>query len=239
MSENLKILETKMVPIEQIKPLDENPRFMDDAEFNALVVNIQTKGFGDPLTVWWNEDIKKFELVKGHRRFDALKYLDAKEAKCNIATEYKNREEMLMDAMADNINVGHFDPMKMTELFNYLKAKGYTEEEIRDKMGITSDKQLSSLIKQFKKELPPEMADELDKVKDEIKTIDDLSIVLNRIFATYGSTLPQNMLIFDFGGKDCMWVRCEEVLWKKIMEIKDKCVAEGKDINETFIDYLK
>jgi len=239
MENELKILETKMIPLDQIKPLDENPRFMTDEEFNALVDNIQTKGFGTPLTVWWNDDIKKYELVKGHRRYDALTYLDSKEAECKIATEYGNREEMLMDAMADNINVGHFDPMKMTELFNYLKAKGYDEASIREKMGITNDKQLSSLIKQFKKELPPELADKLEEVKDEIKTIDDLSIVLNRLFNEYGTTLPSNFMIFDFGGKDCMWVRCNEPLWNKILEIKKKCTDESKDINDTFIEFLK
>jgi len=184
----MKKLDSKILKLIEIKPLAENPRVMTDEEFNALAENIDRVGFNQPLVVWWNDTDKIYELVKGHRRYDVLKYKNEETVECKIA-DYPNREEMLMDAMADNINIGHFDPIRMTELFAYLRGKGYDDTAIREKMAITSNDQLKRLIKSFENELPEDMAEKLKAVRDEIKTIDDLSNVLNKIFSEHGDTL--------------------------------------------------
>lgn len=49
---------------------------------------------------------------------------------------------------------------------------------------------MKALIDDTRESLPPEMRKEFDKAKEEIKTVDDLSLVLNRLFTKYGSTLP-------------------------------------------------
>jgi len=69
---------------------------------------------------------------------------------------------------------------------------------------------LRALIDDARKSLPPEMRKEFDKAKEEIKTVDDLSLVLNRLFTKYGSTLPYHYMIMDFGGKEHIWVRLND-----------------------------
>lgn len=34
-------------------------------------------------------------------------------------------------------------------------------------------------------------------------------------------------------------IKCNEVLWNKVSEIKKKCADEGKDINDTFLEFIK
>jgi ParB/RepB/Spo0J family partition protein len=231
----MKILETKIIPIEHIRPLSENPRRMTEEEFNALVENIERVGYNQPLVVWWNEADQIYELVKGHRRYDAIKYLGQTEIECKIA-EYPNREEMIMDAMADNINVGHFDPIKMMDLFKGLQAKGYDEKVIRERMAITSDAQLKRLIKQFENELPEALAEKLKAVRGEIKTIDDLSNILNQLFTEYGDTLDFNFMVFAYGNKQHLYIKSSNKNWKNINAVKDFCKIKKIDINEALDD---
>ncbi len=231
----IKQLITQKIKLNQIRPLVENPRIMTSEELNALVENIERVGYNQPLVLFWNETDQIYELVKGHRRYDALIYLKEEEVDCIIA-EYPNREEMIMDAMADNINVGHFDPIKMMELFKYLRTKGYDDAKIRERMAITSDAQLKRLIKQFENELPEALAEKLRAVRGEIKTIDDLSTILNQIFTEYGDTLDFNFMVFAYGKQKHLYIKSRKDNWDRVNKLTEYCKQTKVDINEVFAD---
>jgi hypothetical protein len=89
-------------------------------------------------------------------------------------------------------------------------AKRHSISEIAEGMAFDDEDYLQSMISDARASLPPEMKGEFDKAKEEIKTVDDLSLVLNRLFTKYGSTLPCNFMIMDFGGKEHLWVRFKD-----------------------------
>jgi len=86
---------------------------------------------------------------------------------------------------------------------------------------------LKKFYREIKASLPDELAKKLDKVKDQIKTIDDLSIVLNRLYNEYGDTLEYGFMIIGYGGKDSLWVRADKQLWDVIKPLSEK-VANAK-----------
>jgi hypothetical protein len=71
------------------------------------------------------------------------------------------------------------------------------------------------------------MKKEFDAAKDEIKTVDDLTTLLNRLFTKYGDTLPANFMILDFGGKEHIWVRLSKKQFKLIQDKARVCLELG------------
>lgn len=94
-------------------------------------------------------------------------------------------------------------------------------------MAFTDPTELSMMIDSTRDSLPPDMRDAFDKAKGEIKTVDDLSLVLNRLFTQFGDTLPFNFMILDFGGKEHIWLRMEPGEHRMVKERARECMAHG------------
>ena len=224
----MKIIKLK---IEDLLPIEENPNKMGDRKFNSLVKTIEEIGYDQPLKVWWNEEKKKYEIVKGNHRFWALKLLGETEIECVIG-EYANRDEALKDLVRDNIVKGEIDPLKFTELYNKMIDK-YGKDAVKEMYAFIDENEMKRLYKEVKEALPEELQKKLEEAKEEIKTIDDLSLVLNKIFSEYGDTLAFNLMVFDYlKGGQVFYIRCNKENWQKLMEIKQYCVDNKKDINE-------
>ena len=101
-------MEIKKIKIEELLPTEENPNKMPDNKFNSLVKAVEEIGYDQPCKVWWNEEKKKYEIVKGNHRYWALKLLGYTEIDCVIG-QYKDREQMLKDMVRDNIVKGELD----------------------------------------------------------------------------------------------------------------------------------
>jgi ParB-like chromosome segregation protein Spo0J len=224
----LKIIKLK---IEELLPMAENPNKMSDAKFNTLVKTMEEIGYDQPIKVWWNEEVKKYEIIKGNHRYWGLKTLGETEIDCVIG-EYANRDEALRDLVRDNIVKGEIDPVKFTEMYNKLSEK-YGEDATKGMFDFIDENEMKRLIKEIKKELPEDLQKKLEEAKEEIKTIDDLSLVLNRIFTEHGDTLPFNLMVFDYlKGGEVFYVRANKENWKQLMEIKQYCVDNKKDVND-------
>lgn len=224
-------MEIIKIKIEDLLPTEENPNVMPDNKFNILVKTIEEVGFDQPLKVWWNEEKKKYEIVKGNHRYWALKILNKTEIEC-VVGQYKTREEMLKDMVQDNIVKGKLDPLKFTKLYETISQK-YGKDVTREMFGFLEESEMKRLYKEMKEALPEELRAKLEEAKDEIKTIDDLSIVLNRIFTDYGDTLTFNFMVFDYmKGGEILYIKASEANWNKIKEISKYCLDNKKDINE-------
>jgi len=222
-------------------PTEENPNRMKEGKFNALVKAIEELGYDQMIKCWYNEEKKKYEIVKGNHRYWALKVLGTKPedlVDC-VVGDYENRDEMLRDMVRDNTVKGQIDPIKFTELWNKL-AKKYGREMVIEMFDFLSENEIKRLVKEARKGLPTEeMKRKLDEARKDIKTIDDLSVVLNKIFTEYGDTLKYNFMIFDYlkGGK-VVYIRCSKENWQKIEEMASYCKEHQIDINEVIkIDY--
>ncbi|MHA1305232.1 MAG: ParB/RepB/Spo0J family partition protein [Candidatus Heimdallarchaeaceae archaeon] len=225
-------MKIKKIPIDDLLPTEENPNKMKNRKFDVLVKTIEEVGYDQPIKVWWNKDLKKYEIVKGNHRYWAMKLLGKKEVDCVIG-DYKNREEMLKDLVRDNVVRGEIDPVKFTELFNKLGEK-YQKEELKLMMGFVDEAEFKRLYKEIREALPSEeMKRRLDETKQEIRTIDDLSIVLNKLFAEYGDELRYNFMIFSYSNwEEQIYIRANKKNWQKIKEIVKICKDKGLDINE-------
>jgi len=230
------IKQNQLIDINLLEPAEFNPNKMPDKKFNKLVERIAEQGFKDPISVVPLED-GRYRIIEGEHRWRAGKYLDMSQVPVFIHTDWDD-DKQKFEIVKSNILKGEIDVEKFTKLVNGLNDK-YENDILSDMMGFTDEAEFGKFYEKVRSGLPDELKDKLDAVKDEIKTIDDLSNILNRLFREYGSTLEQGFMMFDYGGKDNIWIKCNDHLWKKVVEIKNKCTAESKDINDTFIEYLK
>lgn len=72
----MRIIDFKWIPLEQLTVSNANIRkTLLEREKEVLKKTIKRKGILDVLTVFYNEDLQKYEIIKGQRRFLAAKEL--------------------------------------------------------------------------------------------------------------------------------------------------------------------
>lgn len=221
------VLVSQLIDVDKLIPSEENPQIMSPEEFNRLVKSIQTEGFDENLLVV-PMDGGFYKIVSGEHRWRAAKVLNIRKVPCVVKTYDDDKRKF--ELVKRNVLKGKLDAKKFIDLYNQLSGK-YPKEIIKEMMALEA-KELDKLIGTVKESLPPELQKKLEEARDEIKTIDDLSLVLNKMFSEYGSTLDYNFMILDFGGKKHLWVRLNEGNWSKLTKIADYCKNSKKDINE-------
>jgi hypothetical protein len=180
-------------------------------------------------------------LLDGEHRLRALQIVGFTEAAC-VITDIADEDERRFITMRNKFLQGEIDKVKFTKLWTDM-VKKYGADKVRELMYVSDDdrKMLDSLILEVKTGLPDDMKDELDKKKaaGEIKNVEDLSRIVNEMFARYGGTLDRSYMVFSFGGKTHLWIQMNKELKKKIDYITEKSEAEGRDVNAVFMEALK
>lgn len=201
-----KALKRLVVPVDQLEPNPNNPNKMKPSEFNLLVDNLQRTGLTDAILVRrLGKD--RYRIVGGHHRWEAARYLEFSEVPiCVIDDPDFDDDAETFQVVRMNVIHGRMDPTAFTALYEQMSGK-YTEEMLQDLFGFAEEAELRKLIKSTAKGLPPEMKQAFQEASGEIKTIDDLAKLLNRLFTTHGDSLPYNYLFLDHGGKESIWLR--------------------------------
>lgn len=228
---SVEVPEVILIPSNKIRPNEWNPNVMPAELFNELVDNIEgPMGFVQavivaPIPKKDQADGYEFKIIDGEHRYDGLCLLDVKEIPCIIRD--MSEDDMKFQTVKMNRLRGKFDHKKFSNLIQDL-MKSYTLEEVAEKMAFTDPTELEGMVDNARGSLPTEdMKQEFDKAKGEIKTVDDLSEVLNRLFTQYGDTLPANFMIMDFGGREHIWVRMEHRDYRNIVSQARECMAQG------------
>lgn len=214
-----------------------NPNEQDERMFNATVESIQEEGWIQPCCTVVRVD-DAWEIVSGHHRYDAAVVLGHEQVPCWVLDPEKfdkDRRDWVM--VKANVIAGQLNPAKFTALYERM-VQTYGGEVLQALMGFTDDDAFRKVYQDVRKSLPPELAKALDATKDEIKTIDDLSLVLNRLFREHGETLPSNMMVFSWAGKDVLWVRCSDDLWKVVTEMAKRTAENKMDMSEVMLKAL-
>lgn len=202
------------IPVASLVKNDANPNEQDDRTFNALCQSIQEEGWVEPMATAVPQPDGTYEIVGGHHRYDAAMVLGIEEGPVWLLDPDKfDQDRRNWTMLKVNIVKGTLNPSKFTALYNDM-VKKYDAEVLQALMGFTDEDAFKSLYRDVKKALPPALQDALGKQKDEIRTIDDLSLVLNRLFRDHGETLDSNYMTFSFGGKEVLWVRADKELWE-------------------------
>jgi hypothetical protein len=226
-SDDVKVI---MIPAELIHPNEWNPNELSDQMFQRLVDDVQKLGFLQPILVTPLGD-GSFRIVDGEHRFEVAKLVDMAEVPCVVVEGEFAQDEVAQKFQTMRMNMirGNVDKRKLQALVSDL-ATNMPLEDVADSMAYDDIDGLRALIEDARKDLPPAMRKEFDKAKEEIKTVDDLSLVLNRLFTKYGSTLPYHYMILDFGGKEHMWVRLKDrAAYKMVKKAAELC--KGKKVS--------
>lgn len=215
------------IPIEKIKPNPWNPNVMSTEVFNALVENIKEIGMVEPIMLVPDPDEEgTYLVISGEHRWEAMKLLDYKTAPSIIREEF-DMDMQKFQTVRMNVLKGRMDPVKFTQLFDEMAEK-YGEEMTKELMSFVDEKSFKDLYMEVKRELPKDMQDQLESSKKEIKTVDDLSRILNELFSKFGNTLDNNFMIFTYGGKVHLWVLMESDLKEFLV---DDLIEDFKEFN--------
>lgn len=232
--------------LEEITPNEWNPQVMDDKEFNMLAESMKD-GMLDPIQVVPIENHptgKKYRILGGEHRWQVAKSLGWTTIPALVLTGEKFQDTDLQKFLTVRMNVihGKLNPEKFRDLYEELSTK-YEHESLQNLLGFTDSDVFDKLVGGVKDGLkaaglPKEMIAEFSEVVEEMKTVDDLSTVLNRLFTKYGDTLRYNFMVYSFGGKEHLYIKCEKNLYKKMVDISKKSVENEVSISDVLMDLM-
>lgn len=221
--------EIRDIPIDLIDPNEWNPNEMTAEEFNMLSDNIDAVDFLDPVLVVPKGE-GRFRIVDGEHRFEAQRLRDVGTIKCIIADpERFDEDTQRFQTVRMNKIKGKMNNRKFADLVSSLMEKGtYSYDQLSHEFGFVNESEFDQIMEAARESLPTdEMKAAFDKAAGDIKTVDDLSLVLNRLFTAYGDTLPYHFMILDFGDKEHIWCRLQKEAYKRIVGQARACAQEN------------
>jgi len=134
----MKIVKSKVVPIDSIKPNEYNPNEMRDTVYQFLKKSIKKRGFLDPVIV-----NKNGVIIDGEHRHKALKELGATEVEVKVLDI--SDEECKAETINFNLTKGTFDLDKLGEILLELD-KTWGKEVLKDNL-VMEQKQIDAAIR--------------------------------------------------------------------------------------------
>lgn len=111
----------KIIPIEKLVS-DINVRNEHDSTIQDLVESIKLNGLIQPISVR-KIDGGKYEILAGHRRYEALKRLNEPLVECNIMEDVDSLADVYRIQLAENIQRNNMTPYEYVEMFDKLKKE--------------------------------------------------------------------------------------------------------------------
>jgi ParB/RepB/Spo0J family partition protein len=220
MQEGLSLKRTHL-PVEMIEGEPLNPNEMSDRQFNMLVKNIDETGITENIVVR-PVGPDKYRVVSGHHRLEAAKHLSFADVPVTIIEGMKDEDAAKAQMVRMNIIKGKMSPQKFVALYKSLAGQ-YSDEVAAEMFGFVESEAFAKLIAKTKAGLPSELKKTFEESEKEIKTIKDLSKVLNGLFSKYGATLKHNYMVFDYRGKEAVWIRCNPSDLQDVYELGNVC----------------
>ena len=221
-----------MVDTGKIRPNEWNPNVMPPQAFNDLVDNIEElECCVQPVVVAPLEKKEgKFEyvVVDGEHRFEGLRLNEEKKIPCIVVDKMKgDGYAQRKQTVRLNKIKGSMDKRKLADLVTDMMEEEPFDVVAEDLL-FHDPTELEELLRAARESLPTEeMREAFDRAKEDIRSVDDLSLVLNRLFTSFGDTLPANFMILDFGGKEHIWIRMSKQSHKRAVEAARASMAAG------------
>jgi hypothetical protein len=220
------------ISVDRLIPDEDNPNVMSETVFDALVEEIREQGFDEPILAREAPGKKGwYEIGSGHHRLKAAKVLGYHEVPV-ILKNWTDREKKLALTKRNVLRGDVTDKAKLVKLYSQL-VKGSDPKTVQREMGFHDSKRFEVLIESAKANMTPAQRKKLDEAKETIKSVDDLSSVLNRIFKESGSQLDRGYMVFSFGGKEHHYFQIDEATNVKLKEVIK--MADAADVPYTKI----
>ncbi len=215
--------------VDACQPVNWNPNQEDVETFNNLVETIEKIGFLDPIIVVEIGD-GSHDIIAGEHRWKAAKLAGLKEINAFVVDW--DLDEQMIENIRHNVTRGRFDPDRFAKVWTRLKKK-YDRDELAKRLGMQhKESEISRLLGKAKASLPKELADELEKSRDEIRNIDDLASVIQSLYARFGSTLDHSYMFLTVGGQVHTIIVLDTESKQKLDSALERLRSQGKDANE-------
>ena len=151
----------KIIEVEKIKS-GKNIRNERDTSIQELADSIERNGLINPIMV---KPIGsgKYEVVAGHRRFEAVKRLGLPHIECNVTDETSEKDLMLAQ-IAENVQRKDMSALELVECFDEMKKRyGIKQNQIarlfnKSDVWVTNQYQAVKLLElQYGKDIPEEV----------------------------------------------------------------------------------
>lgn len=236
MPDTKKTLDLRYIPIDLVQPNSWNAQAQDELTFQRLCDEIRDVGFIDPLEVVPLKD-GTYRIIGGEHRWQAAKVVGLDEVPCSVLVDSKWQDEDLQKFATVRLNVlkGKLDPEKFAKLYGEMATK-YGAESLQQLMGYVDTKGFQKLVgdvkRGMKKSLPKDLQDEFDEAAKEAKTVEDLSNIIQHLFAKYGDTVGKSFMIFTYGKSEHIYVQCNTKTKKALDKVLAYCRSANEDIND-------
>ncbi len=107
-----------------IDQIDYNPKNTDlfnMGEIERLAKRIEEEGYNDPILVYQKED-GRYEILSGHRRFEAMKYLGETSIPGNVITDKLTDAKKDLILLSSNIANRKLAPLDMARAIEFYKG---------------------------------------------------------------------------------------------------------------------
>ena len=113
-----------LTPTKNIRPVD------NDVSFKQLCDSIKANGLLQPILVREvNEN--SYEIIAGHRRYEALKTIGEKLVACYISDSIDSEKDILRAQLSENIHRNNMTPIEYVKAFDNLKKEyGLTNNQL-------------------------------------------------------------------------------------------------------------
>lgn len=216
------------IPIELLVDSEENPNEMDDKTFDQFVEKVKEEGFDEPIKVVPHPDGERYFIAAGHHRVKCAKLLKFTHVP-GVVKEGWDDDKRKLELVANNMVKGNLNPEKFTQLYNDL-AKRYDRELLKTMMGFTRKDAFDKVYKAVSDKLPAKQKKQLEEAKETIRSVDDLSSVLNTIFKEGGSELSQGYMVFSFGGKEHLYIQADAELHQATKALIEEAKTTGVSV---------
>lgn len=224
------------VPTDSLEPNAWNVQVQDEATFTRLREEIRKVGFIDPIQVFPKEEKGKYVILGGEHRWKAAMAEGLEEIPVIVLTDEKWNDEDLRKMVSVRVNIlkGKIDNAKFAKLYNELATK-YGADALQAAFGFTNAKAFQKLLGDISKGLKGLDAATQKKFNEsakEAKTVEELTSILNDLFAKYGDTVDQNFLVFTHGKKQHIYISMDHKLKSSMDKVIEYCKLAKADINE-------
>lgn len=127
----------KLIEVTKIKQ-GKNIRFECDAEISELADSIEKQGLINPILVQKLEN-GQYEVIAGHRRFEAVRRLGLPYIECNVLEEDLSEKEIILTQIAENVQRKNMSAYELVETFEDLKNRLHINQKAIAKMFGKSD----------------------------------------------------------------------------------------------------
>lgn len=134
------IKESKIVKMSELYANNYSPNRMPKTEMVLLKECILKYGFLFPIIVTWNEEKKKYLIIDGYHRYEALKTIHAKEVSV-IIMDVPYHDAVQLTVLMNRIKGMHQVEL-MSDLVVNLENLGLTDEEICTNLGMEVEEYL-------------------------------------------------------------------------------------------------